>query len=114
MLTEQQKQAVKLLFEGLTVRETASALGMHRSTVYRWMSRKSLQKEWKREWRRLATAFLHDIREETGYYERLRQYHVSVRKYKRRLDKAAENGTPAEVDKAYDEWKEQVFKKPLF
>ena len=112
MLTEQQKQAVKLLFEGHTVPETAAALGVHRATIYRWQQQK--QKDWNHEWRYCMTAFKRKRRDETGYTERLRQYHVLVRKYKRRLDKAAENNTPAEIDKAYDEWKEQLFKKPRF
>lgn len=41
---EKQKQAVRLLFEGERVGDIASAVGVHRSTLWRWFRRPEMQR----------------------------------------------------------------------
>lgn len=48
MLTGLQKKAVKMLYYGERVQDTASALGVHRCTIWRWECTKDFQKEWRR------------------------------------------------------------------
>lgn len=39
MITDQQKQAVKLFYQGMKVHEVAQAIGVHRTTLWRWYHR---------------------------------------------------------------------------
>lgn len=48
MLTEKQNKAVTLLYEGETVQDTAQALGVHRSTIWRWSKTRDFRREIKR------------------------------------------------------------------
>ena len=48
MLTEKQKKAVAMLYEGEKVQDTAQALGVHRSTIWRWECRRDFRREWNR------------------------------------------------------------------
>ena len=48
MLTENQKRAVAMLYGGARVQDTAKALGVHRTTIWRWENTRDFRKEWKR------------------------------------------------------------------
>ena len=48
MLTEKQKKAVAMLYEGEKVQDTAQALGVHRTTIWRWECMRDFRREWKR------------------------------------------------------------------
>ena len=48
MLTEKQKQAVAMLYSGEKVQDTAQALGVHRTTLWRWRNTRDFRREWRR------------------------------------------------------------------
>ena len=50
-MTEQQKKALDMLWNGAKVQDTASALGVHRCTIWRWEKQKDFQREWKRRYK---------------------------------------------------------------
>ena len=45
MLTDKQKKAVEMLFSGEKVQDTAEALGVHRSTIWRWSKTRDFRRE---------------------------------------------------------------------
>jgi IS30 family transposase len=47
-LTDQQKTAVRLFWEGEQVKDIAAALGVHRTTIWRWEQKRGFSKEWHR------------------------------------------------------------------
>lgn len=47
-MTEQQKQAARLLWEGERVGDIAQAVGVHRCTVWRWEQKRGFWREFKR------------------------------------------------------------------
>ena len=47
-LTEQQKQAAKVLFETGRIGDTAAAVGCHRSTLWRWRNTRQFEREYER------------------------------------------------------------------
>ena len=84
-LTEQQKQAAKILFETGRVGETAAQVGIHRVTLWRWWKRRDFQREldrvhdkWQRDYRRARLKEIHSSPE----YKREQ---ADKRKAKRRL-----------------------------
>ena len=48
MLTEQQKKAVAMLHDMDRVMDVAAALGVHRTTIWRWSKKREFRKEWQR------------------------------------------------------------------
>lgn len=48
MLTEKQKQAVKMVYDNDPIGEIAAALGVHRTTIWRWQRKREFRKEWHR------------------------------------------------------------------
>lgn len=44
-LTDQQKEAARILFECGKIGETAAAVGVHRTTIWRWYKRQDFQRE---------------------------------------------------------------------
>ena len=48
VLTEKQKLALDILWNGGQVQEAAHAVGVHRCTIWRWECRKDFQSEWRR------------------------------------------------------------------
>jgi len=44
-LTDQQRQAVQLMFDGEKVIDIAAAVGVHRCTIWRWYQRKDFRRE---------------------------------------------------------------------
>lgn len=44
MMGDRQKQAVRMLFEGERVGDIAAAVGVHRSTLWRWFRRPEMQR----------------------------------------------------------------------
>lgn len=47
-LTEQQKKAVAMLYDYERVQDVAAALGVHRTTIWRWEKLRGFRKEWNR------------------------------------------------------------------
>lgn len=109
MLTEQQKQSIKLrCIDGLSVQETAAALGVHRCTVWRWSQKKGYYSEWKRQVRQ----HVRQQRIESGYYRRRAAHRAKLRRLETKLDKVSAevkgNDTRA-LDKAYDDYLKCLF-----
>ena len=48
MLTDKQKKAVAMLYDGEKVQDTAQALGVHRTTIWRWECMRDFRREWRR------------------------------------------------------------------
>lgn len=44
-LTEQQKQAARVLFDTGRIGDTAATVGVHRTTIWRWYKRRDFQRE---------------------------------------------------------------------
>ena len=44
-LTDQQRQAAQLIFDGHRIGHIAAQIGVHRTTIWRWYKRKDFQKE---------------------------------------------------------------------
>ena len=72
-LTEQQKKAVSMLYECYPINEIAAALGVHRTTVWRWSNLRGFKREWKRlyynEERRIMRREIKREEEERKYWE---------------------------------------------
>lgn len=47
-MTSQQKKAVQMYFDGMSVPQIASELGFHRTTVWRWFQRPAVQQYYER------------------------------------------------------------------
>jgi hypothetical protein len=57
LLTENQKKAVAMLFDGAKVQDTAQAVGVHRTTIWRWKKTKDFRREWNRISRNLRRKY---------------------------------------------------------
>ena len=82
-LTDQQKEAARLLFDCHKVGETAAMIGVHRCTIWRWCKRPDFQKEVDR----IATEYYRELRK-----KRLREYHQSP-EYKKKKARQANGRT---------------------
>lgn len=104
MLTDQQKQAVKMLcIDGKKVQDTAAALGVHRCTIWRW----SRKKEFAREWNRLLKAYIREWREKSGYNQRRKEYRQRLRRLEKKMNAEAErikNGHTKAFDAAWNKY----------
>ena len=109
-LTEQQKQAAKVLFDTGSVGDTAAAVGVHRTTIWRWRNTRQFQREYDR---------VHDKWQRDYRRERLKEIHSSPeykreqaekRKAKRRLkyieQKMSEAGNSGNMREYYRMTKE--------
>ena len=68
-LTDQQKQAARVLFDTGSITETAAAVGCHRTTVWRWRN----TRQFEREYERVHDKWIRDKRRET-----LKEWHNSA------------------------------------
>jgi len=84
-LTEQQKRAALLLFEGGRMGDTAAAVGVHRATLWRWYKRPDFQREINRisaEWQKAyKKKILQELRAEQA--ERARKRRNALRRLRR-------------------------------
>ena len=83
MLTDKQKEAVRLLYlESMNVQDVAARVGVHRTTVWRW----SKTKDFKREWQKVRNAHIRQWRKEMGFSKPSRSWSAELH----RLEKKAE------------------------
>jgi len=87
-LTDRQKQAARMIFEGVKIGDIAAALGVNRSTIWRWENRKDFQREmdrvhdkWLREYRREINRQIHSSPE----YQRQQRRKYAARKRLKRI-----------------------------
>ena len=108
-LTDQQKEAARLIFETGRIGATAAAVGVHRTTIWRWYKRKDFQREidrahdkWQREYRREV---LREMRKSPEHKRKL----AARRRLKRLELKLSEAGNSGDMrayrqaEKAYNE-----------
>ena len=106
MLTERQKKAVEMLYSGESVQETAQALGVHRSTLWRWRKKRDFRREWSRidrNWRRRLERAR--VRREIEFEKRWEQ---SVREADEELHRSG-NAPGKELDMAWEAYKKVLF-----
>ena len=113
MLTEKRKKAAQMLFDGMSVSATASALCVHRSTVYRWTHTKDFRKEWNRltrnAKRRTETALNRMI---TRMEQERELYEAKIKGLEATMKKEAElcsSGHTKAFDRAFAAWERAVF-----
>lgn len=93
-LTEKQKKAVQMTYDCIPVQEIADALGVHRSTIWRWKQ----MREFRADWHRID-------------YNRRRRY--TRREDKRMAEEEAYWEAEQEKwEKALDEESKKITKKP--
>ena len=105
-LTDQQKKAVQMLFYGERVTETAAALGVHRSTIWRWSNTRAFKKEWQR----LNHNFRRRIKRHIEKLDAERE--ALLLQAEKRLQKEAENitGRPTKAfDNAWNAYTNALF-----
>ena len=107
-LSEAQKQAARLMFEGNRIGATAAQVGVHRATLWRWNKRADFRKEldrlhaqWIRDYRR---KIMREIRE-TPEYKRAIAARRRLPKLRKMLEEAGNSGNMREyarISAAYD------------
>ena len=105
-LTEQQKQAARLLWEGERIGDIAQAVGVHRSTVWRWEQKRGFWREYKRIDRNWARRYAYRRKKEEAEREkRLQELEENMHK-----EAAKINGKPTKsFYKACDEYEKALF-----
>ena len=105
-LTEQQKQAARLLWEGERVGDIAKAVGVHRSTVWRWEQKRGFWREFKRIDRNWARRFAYRRKKEEAEREkRIKELEENMHK-----EAAKITGKPTKsFYKACDEYEKALF-----
>lgn len=99
MLTERQKQAVHLMcVDGLSIQDTATALGVHRTTVYRW----SREKGWMKEWEKQRRAAVREWEKRSGSKKRHRKDNSYLGILAKAMDCAIASGNAAAMHRACD------------
>ena len=111
-LTEQQKQAAKALFETGRIGDTASAVGVHRSTIWRWYKRSDFQRElnrvhdkWQRDYRRKMLKKIHNSPEYKKKQAARRRWKKKLAEVEKRLSEAGNSGNMMEyyrLEKEYN------------
>ena len=108
--TEQQKTAVRMLYDGDPVQDVASALGVHRTTIWRWKRKRQYRKEWNRinrnEQRRCERIEARMYAEREKYWEEKRQ------KAEEKLLKMTENlsiNSSKRFNSAWNEYERALF-----
>ena len=108
MLTEKQKQAVQMIFDGMKIQDIAAALGVHRCTIWRWRRKK----EFDREGKRLMREYIREWRKQSGYYERRKEHRRRLRQIEKQLDIVAgsvRNGHTGALDAVWKEYRSCLF-----
>ena len=105
-LTEQQKQAARLLWEGERIGDIAQAVGVHRSTVWRWEQKRGFWREYKRIDRNWARRYAYRRKKEEAEREkRLQELEENMHK-----EAAKISGKPTKsFYKACDEYEKALF-----
>ena len=105
-LTEQQKQAARLLWEGERIGDIAQAVGVHRSTVWRWEQKRGFWREYKRIDRNWARRYAYRRKKEEAEREkRLQELEENMHK-----EAAKITGKPTKsFYKACDEYEKALF-----
>lgn len=112
-LTDQQKEAARLIFETGKVGETAAAVGVHRTTLWRWWKRRDFQREidrvhdkWVRDKRRETMREWHNSPE----YRKQQAARRRLSRLEKRLEEAGNSGdmrayrqATAAYDKCFNE-----------
>lgn len=111
-LTEQQKKAAALFFDGKKVGEVAALVGVHRCTIWRWYGRRDFQREISRVadkyCREKRRAWLREYHNSPEYKREQNRKYYARRRLKvlaERLEKAGNSGNMAEywkIAKEYD------------
>lgn len=100
-LTDQQKRAAQLMFDGHPIGEVAAILGVHRSTIWRWRNRKDFQREFSRindqYVREKRKQWLRDYHNSPEYKEKQRRKYAARQKLKRLEKRLAEAGNSGNV-----------------
>ena len=103
-LTDQQKQAAQLFFDGLKPGQIAEQIGVHRSTIWRWRNRPDFRREidritdkWRRDMRREYQKRWHNSPE---YKQQQRRKYAARQKLKRLEKKISDAGNRGDM-KAY-------------
>ena len=102
-LTDQQKLAVKLLFETGEVGKTAAAVGVCRQTIWRWRNTKQFQKEYARYRDKWLSAFRRECRQKWLHSTEHKKELAARRKLKaleKKLSEAGNRGDMAGYRKA--------------
>lgn len=114
VLTEKQKQAVKLLcVDGLKVQETASRLGVHRCTIWRWSRLKEFNKEWKRLLKEEAKKYRAEFQKKNNR----RMWQRKVNRLERAAKEAAANikgNNTAAFEKAYNDYRSALLEGIIY
>lgn len=101
-LTDQQRKAAQLMFDGARIGDIAAQIGVHRATLWRWRQQRSFQRELDRicdEWtRNKRRQTLKEIRSSQEY----RQEKAARRKLPKLWQAIGEAGSKGDL-KAYNE-----------
>ena len=102
MLTDKQKQAARMFYNCERIGDIALAVGVHRTTVWRWRKKRSF----KQELSRLAWNDERRLQRRIQRAERKREEYWTKRlaDAEKKLQETAENGRPRDMDRA---WKER-------
>lgn len=110
-LTEAQKRAAEMLFHYRRVKDVASALGVHRSTIWRWKKLRAFRKEWSRLDRNADRRFkrkMEKLRAEQDAYWSQREKEAD-----KKLHETAQNPRKKAgkiLDRAWDEYTKALFR----
>ena len=120
MLTEQQKKAVSMLWNGGKVQDVAAALGVHRCTIWRWKKKKAFWKEWDRLHRIRHKEMLRRYKQSDEYKQFKRdQYNAKRRanRLEKKVKEAADRikgGNTKEFDRLWEKWKRECKKAGMW
>ena len=103
-LTEQQKKAVAMLYDGEKVQDTAQALGVHRTTIWRWECRRDFRREWNRIDRNLRRKYAR--REAKRRAEEDAYWDKKLREAEQKLHEISSNITQKPGKDFYEAWNE--------
>ena len=113
VLMERQRQAARLLYDDEPVQSVAAALGVNRSTVWRWRKAKAFRLEWQRldhnfqrRCKRLSEKLIAEREAEAAQWQEL------VRICEEKLDKEASKITSKPTNafnKAYKDYEKALF-----
>ena len=110
-LTEQQKQAAKILFETGRVGETAAQVGVHRTTIWRWWKRRDFQREldrvhdkWQRDYRRERLKEMHSSPEYKRRQAEKRKYKRKLKYIEEKMSAAGNSGNMKEYNRLSKQW----------
>lgn len=110
-LTDKQKKAVAMLYNGWKVKDAAAELGVHRSTIWRWECKRGFSREWSRIDRNLRRKYLR--REARERAKKEEYWGEKAREAEEKLNKITQNmhGKPTkEFNQAWNEYTTALLK----